>query len=42
MMAGEDRPSPRTLSEAFLKGQDGMPSARNRTALLAFFGQVRT
>ena len=40
MMAGLDRPSPRTLSQAFMKGHDGMGSAKNRTALLAFFGQV--
>ena len=42
MMAGSHRPSPRKLSEAFMKGEDGLPSARNRTALLAFFGQVST
>uniref|UniRef100_A0A2P2I0U3 NAD(P)H oxidase (H2O2-forming) n=1 Tax=Hirondellea gigas TaxID=1518452 RepID=A0A2P2I0U3_9CRUS len=40
MMAGQDRPSPRVLSEAFMKGYDGLPSTRNRTAMLAFFGQV--
>ncbi|XP_076054875.1 dual oxidase [Oratosquilla oratoria] len=40
MLAGQDRPSPRTLSQAFMKGEDGMPSAKNRTAMLAFFGQV--
>lgn len=39
MMAGQDRPSPRVLSEAFMKGNDGLPSARNRTAMLAFFGE---
>jgi dual oxidase len=42
MMAGPDRPSPRKLSQVFMKGDDGMGSARNRTALLAFFGQVVT
>ena len=42
MMAGADRPSPRRLSQAFMRGDDeGVGSARNRTALLAFFGQVR-
>ena len=41
MMAGRDRPSPRKLSQALMKGQDGIGSIRNRTALLAFFGQVR-
>ena len=42
MMAGPDRPSPRRLSQAFMKGDDeGMGSTRNRTAMLAFFGQVR-
>ena len=41
MMAGPDRPSPRKLSQAFMKGKDeGMGSTRNRTAMLAFFGQV--
>nr|AXN93677.1 dual oxidase 1 [Scylla paramamosain] len=40
MMAGQDRPSPRKLSETLMKGQDGMASAQNRTAMLAFFGQV--
>nr|CAD7589006.1 unnamed protein product [Timema genevievae] len=40
MMAGQNRPSPRKLSQIFMKGQDGLGSARNRTAMLAFFGQV--
>ncbi|KAK7592995.1 hypothetical protein V9T40_007747 [Parthenolecanium corni] len=40
MMVGDDRPSPRTLSTRFMKGQDGLSSVKNRTALLAFFGQV--
>jgi hypothetical protein len=34
------RPSPRELSEVFLKGNDGQGSVKNRTGLLAFFGQV--
>lgn len=38
MMSGQDRPSPRRLSTLFMKGSDGLPSAKNRTALLAFFG----
>ena len=43
MMAGSDRPSPRRLSQAFMRGDDeGMGSTRNRTAMLAFFGQVRS
>ncbi|XP_059085329.1 dual oxidase-like [Tigriopus californicus] len=42
MMAGADRPSPRKLSESFMKGEDGLSSRRNRTALLAFFGQLVT
>ncbi len=42
MMAGPDRPSPRKLSQVFMKGEDGMGSLRNRTAMLAFFGQVVT
>lgn len=39
-MNGEGRPSPRTLSQAFMKGEDGLGSLKNRTALSAFFGQV--
>ncbi|XP_047991381.1 dual oxidase isoform X1 [Leguminivora glycinivorella] len=42
MMAGTDRPGARTLSKIFMRGQDGLPSVANRTALLAFFGQVVT
>ena len=38
MMAGEDRPSPRLLSQALMKGDDGQPSSRNLTTLFAFFG----
>ncbi|CAG0891147.1 unnamed protein product [Darwinula stevensoni] len=40
MMAGEGRPSPRMLSQIFMKGEDGMGSGLNRTALLVFFGQL--
>ena len=39
MMAGQDRPSPRFLSEMFMKGTEGMGSTKNRTAMLAFFGK---
>lgn len=39
MLAGQNRPSPRKLSEIFMKGSDGVGSARNRTAMLAFFGK---
>ena len=39
MMAGQDRPSPRKLSQIFMKGKDGLPSSKNRTALLVFFGK---
>ncbi|OWR44264.1 hypothetical protein KGM_207782 [Danaus plexippus plexippus] len=42
MMAGVDRPGARTLSKLFMRGQDGLPSLVNRTALLAFFGQIVT
>ena len=42
MMAETNRPSPRQLSEAFMKGSDGQGSVRNRTTMLAFFGQVRS
>lgn len=41
-MAGPNRPSPRKLSRLFMRGQDGLSSKENRTALLAFFGQVVT
>ncbi|CAH1722727.1 unnamed protein product [Aphis gossypii] len=40
MMSGQDRPSPRKLSSLFMKGSDGLSSLKNRTAILAFFGQV--
>lgn len=39
MMAGQDRPSPRELSQALMRGDDGNGSARNLTVLFAFFGQ---
>lgn len=39
MMAGQDRPSPRKLSQLFMQGDDGLPSVKNRTALFAFFGE---
>lgn len=39
-LAGINRPSPRRLSRLFMRGQDGLGSKTNRTALLAFFGQV--
>ncbi|XP_058806177.1 dual oxidase isoform X1 [Phymastichus coffea] len=42
MMAGQDRPSPRKLSDLFMQGEDGLPSVNNRTALFAFFGQLVT
>ena len=41
-MSGGNRPSPRQLSQAFMKGLDGLGSLRNRTALQTFFGQVGT
>ncbi|CAG9818789.1 unnamed protein product [Phaedon cochleariae] len=42
MLAGQNRPSPRKLSRLFMKGLDGLSSMKNRTALLAFFGQLVT
>jgi dual oxidase len=39
MLAGQHRPSPRKLSQFFMKGEEGLPSVHNRTALLAFFGK---
>lgn len=38
MMAGQDRPSSRKLSDLFMQGDDGIPSVKNKTALFAFFG----
>ena len=40
-MSGQNRPSPRQLSQAFMKGLDGLGSLKNRTALQTFFGQVK-
>ena len=40
MMSGDSRPSPRKLSQAFMKGDDGLASLHNRTAMQTFFGQV--
>lgn len=40
MMAGQDRPSPRKLSDLFMQGEDGLPSIGNKTALFAFFGEL--
>ncbi|KAH1008606.1 hypothetical protein HUJ05_009146 [Dendroctonus ponderosae] len=42
MLSGQNRPSPRKLSRLFMKGIDGLASLTNRTALLAFFGQLVT
>jgi len=42
MMGGQNRPSPRDLSDVVSKGLDGKGSLMNRTALLAFFGQLVT
>ena len=39
-MNGGNRPSPRTLSQAFMKGEDGLSSIKNRTAMLTFFGKT--
>ncbi len=35
---GSSRPSPRAISQAFMKGTQGLGSLRNRTALFVFFG----
>merc|ERR1719225_1781264 len=40
MMSGGDRPSPRDLSQTFMKGADGLGSLMNSTAMQIFFGQV--
>eukprot|EP00096_Caligus_rogercresseyi_P010505 TRINITY_DN3850_c0_g1_i1.p1 TRINITY_DN3850_c0_g1~~TRINITY_DN3850_c0_g1_i1.p1 ORF type:complete len:1540 (+),score=517.15 TRINITY_DN3850_c0_g1_i1:375-4994(+) len=37
---GISRPSPRVLSQAFMKGLDGLASLKNRTSLQTFFGQL--
>ena len=40
MMSGVSRPTPRNLSQAFMRGADGLGSLKNRTALQTFFGQL--
>lgn len=42
MMAGFSRPSPRKLSQIFMDGEDGLPSGKNRTALFALFGKLKS
>ncbi|XP_076328078.1 dual oxidase-like [Tachypleus tridentatus] len=39
-LADKGRPSSRTVSQVVFRGDDGLPSERNLTALFAFFGQV--
>ncbi|KAF8765205.1 Dual oxidase like protein [Argiope bruennichi] len=39
-MAGSSRPGARSLSQALMKGGDGLASRRNLTVLFTFFGQV--
>ncbi|CAL1286456.1 unnamed protein product [Larinioides sclopetarius] len=39
-MAGASRPGARALSQALMKGRDGLASRRNLTVLFTFFGQV--
>lgn len=39
LAASSGQPNPRLLSQHFMKGQDGLPSARNRTTMMAFFGE---
>ncbi|GFS70288.1 dual oxidase [Nephila pilipes] len=39
-MAGAQRPNARALSQALMKGGDGLASRRNLTVLFTFFGQV--
>jgi len=39
MIAEDDRPSPRILSQKLMKGEDGMGSLRNLTTMFAFFGK---
>ncbi|PRD31733.1 UNVERIFIED_CONTAM: Duox [Trichonephila clavipes] len=39
-MAGAQRPNARALSQALMKGRDGLASLRNLTVLFTFFGQV--
>lgn len=38
--AGQDRPNPFTISEIAHKGESGLGSARNRTAMLVYFGKT--
>ena len=39
-MSGNTRPSPRSISQALMKGSDGLASRRNRTAMHTFFGKI--
>ena len=39
-MSGNTRPSPRSISQALMKGNDGLPSRRNKTAMHTFFGKI--
>lgn len=41
-IGGLNRPSPRKLSEVFMKGSDGLGSVMNRTVLFAFFGTYQS
>lgn len=38
-LAGPNRPNARLVSELLFKGQDGLASYLNRTAMMAFFGK---
>lgn len=37
--SGQDRPNPIELSQSLMGGPTGLPSVRNRTAFLVFFGE---
>lgn len=38
--AGQDRPNPFTISDIAHKGESGLGSVRNRTAMLVYFGKT--
>uniref|UniRef100_T1IYT7 NAD(P)H oxidase (H2O2-forming) n=1 Tax=Strigamia maritima TaxID=126957 RepID=T1IYT7_STRMM len=40
MLAGQNRPSARVISDAIMSGSDGLASSKNKTVLMAFFGQL--
>ena len=40
MPSGENRPNPRSISNAIFKGSSGLPSYDNKTVMFAYFGET--